>query len=58
MARIQDDILETFLKRLGESERVDETLAKAIRALLQATGKPKPDALAAAYRAAAAGDTR
>lgn len=49
MAEIRDEILEGFLTRLAKSERIDDALVKALRAVFRADGKLKADDLVAAY---------
>ena len=51
MSIIQEEILEDFLKELRKKD-VEDALVNALRALFDAGGKLKADALVAAYEAA------
>jgi len=56
MSTIQEEILEGFLKELKE-KNVDDALVNALRALFDADGKLKAEALVAAYETTKKGDT-
>ncbi len=49
MAKIQEEVLEGFFKKLGESQSVDTTLIKELRALFKSGSKVKAQDLVAKY---------
>ncbi len=52
MAAIQQEILDEFFTRLGNSDHLDEERVKALRALFAAGGRLKADDLVAVYAVA------
>ena len=52
MAAIQEEILDGFFNKLGNSEGIDKDLIKALRSLFKSGDKLKTDDLFAAIKAA------
>ena len=52
MAAIQEEILDGFFNKLGNSEGIDKDLIKALRSLFKSGDKLKADDLFAAIKAA------
>ena len=51
MAKIQDEILESFFQQLSELEAVGAPMIAGLRKLLGSRGKPKVDDIAAVFAA-------
>lgn len=49
MTTIQEEILDSFYAKLGESEEIDEQMIQALRALFESEKKLKADDFAAIF---------